>query len=208
MVGVTVASPRFCPRCLAKRNGYSCSEEPLCYPCQGVYGAVFAELAAEARELRDKADAYQVYVGDCRPWRQAAELTLPLYALNRLALAARAFPDPERGFPTYHEVVGVEGAAGGCATVYAGNAELLSRTWPLTSASLGRGLEHLRRSGLATPVASSPFDAGVELWVVKAPYKRPDLNGALRAAGIDPRRPAPGRKKTKKRRRGGTPVAA
>lgn len=174
MIETEAAPSPYCTRCLTKRSSYS-AEGRFCFSCRSLYNRVFSEVVDERAQLRERAEGYQRYVGDCRPWRTAAEQLLPLLALNRLALDERAFVRGE-GFPSYDDAfasrkAGLAGEPG--ASLWAGNLELLAYSWPLTERALERGFERLAGDGVIQFAGQSPHDEQIELWFVNAPYARP-----------------------------------
>lgn len=170
--------PAYCPRCLIRRNSYSSREECFCYSCRDLYNRVYTEVAVEHAALKAQADKYQRYVNDCRPWRVAAERLLPLFALNRLASPTHAFSADAS--PTYAAVGGasgvpIAGRGSSAPVLWVGNPDLLALCWPLTARALTDGLTYLRQWAMLEPAGLSPQDPTLELWLVRAPYRRPGM---------------------------------
>ena len=206
-----------CVRCLVRQNRYS--DQQMCYSCTALYSTVYTEVLDEYTELRRKAATFQRYVGDCRPWRAAADLALPLLMLNRLALDVGLFPPGDPAVrPTYNFRISgtiTQGTASSgrepsppSGSLWAGNMEMLLASWPLSANALKRGMDHLDECGMIEYCGQSPYDSEIELWMVTAPYRIPNLNAVLAdaKAGSETGTPKRRTKRTTSRRRSPVPV--
>ena len=161
-----------CARCVTPQSSYASVESMLCGSCEDLYRRVHDEVCREKASLKAQADKFSFYRGDCRPYRRAFMLNLPLFALNRLARTVEA---EDRGYG-----YAAAGALKAGELLYAGNLDLLSQTWHYGPKRLQEGLDYLKRAGKIERRGVSPRDRNIEFWAVLAPYERPNLDVTLR----------------------------